>query len=106
VISLSSLFPKGRRRKAAAAERLSHAYTDVFCRQESAELVLADLAAFSGFYQVTPPGASDAEVRYAEGMRAVFARIERFRLLTPQERTQLEQAARQEAITSQKEGTI
>lgn len=106
MISLSSLFPQGRRRKASAADRLSNAYNEVFSRQESAELVLADLAAFSGFYQVTPPGASDAEVRYAEGMRAVFARIERFRLLTPTERTQLEQAARQEAITSQKEGTI
>lgn len=45
-------------------------------------MVLADIEAFSGYFQVTTADTPDAERSFSEGMRAVFGRIHTYRGLT------------------------
>lgn len=74
-------------------ERLASAYQAVFeGRGTKADcgIVLGDLASYSGFFTVLADGASDADLRDAEGRRKVFARI---LLLTDVSVAQLFQAA-------------
>lgn len=104
---LSSLYPLGRRRSVVSRKRLQTAYDSVFGRNDGAEdieIVLADLANFSGFYKVMDYGVSGEDRAHADGRRAVFARIHKFLRLTPNERTGLEIAARDEARTDSQEG--
>lgn len=101
--SASDGLPKGQRRGSKAAQRLVASYHEVFrTGREEAEIVLADLADFSGFYKVTPPGAGD--LSFNEGKRAVFARIFSFLRMTDEEIRGLETAARHEAVVSAEEG--
>ena len=103
--SVSSGLPAGSRRGAKARGKLAAAYREVFkLGREEAEIVLADLAAFSGFYRVTYPGAGD--LAFNEGMRAVYGHIFRFLRMTDQEIRELEEAARYEAVISSQEGDI
>lgn len=103
--SLSTLFPFGSRRRHKAGLRLVQAYREVFGKErEDAEIVLADLAAFSGFYRVTPPGAGD--MAFNEGKRAVFGHIFSMLRMTDEEVRRLEEAARHEAVVSAEEGDI
>jgi len=103
--SVSTGLPAGSRRGAKAQQKLTAAYREVFkVGREEAEIVLADLAEFSGFYRVTQPGAGD--LAFNEGMRAVYGRIFRFLRMTDQEIRELEEAARYEAVTSFQEGEI
>lgn len=44
--------------------------------KEDAELVLRDLEAFSGFWEVTTADTPDGESKFAEGQRSVFGRIQ------------------------------
>lgn len=63
---------------ATAQDRLVVAYTSVFSgagSKEDAEIVLSDLAAFTGFLNVSSPVMSEAQLRFAEGQRSVAARI-------------------------------
>ena len=69
-------------------------------------MVLADLAAHSGFYQVAAPGASAGELAEANGRRAVYGRVFRFLRLSGDEVRALEEAARQEALADAREGEI
>lgn len=43
--------------------------------REDFEIVLADLAAASGYFDITPSGVSGDTLRHNEGRREVFARI-------------------------------
>lgn len=68
---------------------------------EDAELIVADLANFTGFYRVHPP---DDQLSFQEGKRAAFGRLFYFLNLTEAEARALAEAARAEAIADQTEG--
>lgn len=83
---------------AQSEQALCTAYRDVFgVKKESVQLVMADLAAFTGFYQVVPQGTPNEALQYQEGSRAAFARIYHFLSLTDEQLMALEQAARSES---------
>jgi hypothetical protein len=109
MIHLRRLFERGGGRRARVNYRLAEAYRQVFTGnggREDAEIVLTDLAASSGFYTVTTPDMTDAQVRDAEGQRRVMARVLRFLRMSAEEVRALEEAARQETIHNQTEGLI
>ncbi len=98
---------KGDRRGSAAKLDLSDAMHAVFRGKPSEsqrDMVLVDLADFSGFYQVLGPGVSPDERAFREGARSVFGRILSHLNMTPDEREALEQATRHETLTTQFEG--
>lgn len=105
--SSASQMPAGRRRGAQASEHLTRAYLDVFGKEtESVEAVLADLANFTGFYKVAPPGTSPETLLYEQGLRAAFGRLSHFLSLPPERLEALEKAARAEALADEEEGLI
>ena len=88
---------------------LTQAYRNLFdgrATKQEAQMVLADLANHSGFYQVLPPGAGASELAEANGKRAAFGRLFRFLRLSTEELAELEQAARQEALADAREGEL
>lgn len=100
---------KGLSRTNTARERLVDAYQAVFegrGGRDDAEIVLADLAAFTGFFGVFAPGVTDAELRYAEGMRAVYGRIHARLRLSAEERVSLQEAAKLEGMHRNREGDV
>lgn len=107
---LSRLLPAGWRRGARARHQLTEAYTRVFfsggASKQDAQLVLVDLANFSGFYRVNGPGIDPNDRAFADGMRAVYGRLQRHLRLTDDEVRQLEEAARHEAIVDAQEGSL
>ncbi len=103
----SSPYKPGLKRGFNATKDTVQAYRAVFGghgSKEETELVLADLANFSGFYQVTTPADGPEAVRYSEGQRSVFARILRFMRMSSAELAALEAAARAERLTDENEG--
>lgn len=96
-----------RKRGSAAQDKLTKAYRDVFLRKdESVEIVLADLANFCGFYKVPPIGSPPETLLVDQGLRAAFGRLFSF-LSLPEDRLKaLEEAARREAIADSEEGLI
>ncbi len=89
----------------AATYELADAYLNVFDRRkEQVQLVLADLASFTGFYAVTRAEAPPDARAYADGKRAAFERLFYFLNLTDEERGFLEKAARFETNVSLKDG--
>lgn len=81
-------------------QQLVAAYRSVFGRKgEDVEIVLADLAAHTGFYLVEPPGSdlSQFQAGYNAGQRAAFGRIFHFLSLSDDHLRALEIAARQES---------
>jgi hypothetical protein len=99
--SLCALFPRGRRRGYQAQERLTQAYQEVFTgkpNREDQELVLADLAKESGFFQYAHASAMTSEQLWQrEGARVLFGRIYEHITLEEADRRALETAARREA---------
>lgn len=84
--------------RAQADERLINAYRNVFGRlDEDVELVLTDLASFTGFYQVEAGGIDGNDLNHQAGRRAVFGRIFSFLNLTSEQLQAMEQASRDEA---------
>lgn len=80
--------------------QLVAAYKEVFGKEsEAVEIVLADLAAHTGFYLVDPPGAdlSLYQAGHSAGQRAAFGRLFHFLTLSDQKLRALEEAAREEA---------
>jgi len=68
---------------------------------EDQELVLVDLAHFSGFYRVTPPESGDRDhIVFNEGMRTLYGRIFQYLRMSNDEIRSLETAARQTAAHS------
>lgn len=85
---------------AQTEQQLHAAYLEVFGKQtEAAEIVLADLAAQTGFYMVEPPDAdlSLYQAGYSAGQRAAFGRLYQYLTLSDEQLHSLEIAARQEA---------
>lgn len=104
---MSAGFKPGERRSAVAAEELTRAYHAVFGNgSNDAEIVLADLANYCGFYQVPPPDASAEQLRYEQGLRTAYARIHHFLSLTREQHQALETAARAESLADNEEGLI
>jgi hypothetical protein len=96
-----------RPRGSKAQLRLTQAYLDVFTREdESTEMVLADLANFCGFYKVPPIGAPPETLLVDQGLRAAFGRLLSFLSLPEARLKALEEAARQEAMADDEEGTF
>ena len=88
------------RRGAQSENELSLCYARVFSAtgtQADCQIVLADLANASGFFQVSGPTVSDTQRAFADGKRAMMSRIMRYVNMPPQMRMQLEQAAMMEA---------
>lgn len=80
--------------------QLKAAYSEVFSKQtEAVEIVLADLAAQTGFYMVEPPDADLTlfQAGYSAGQRAAFGRLFHFLSLSDEQLRALEVAAREEA---------
>lgn len=105
--SIANKFPAGKRRQSAAELRLVSAYQQVFQgnpTREDQEIVLADLARYTGFLMFHAKEATDADLRYGEGMRSVFGHIHGHLSLTPEQREGLFRAARAEAQADAAEG--
>jgi hypothetical protein len=65
-------------RSAAAQRRLLEAYRALFegtGGKEDAEVVMVDLAQFSGYFQFAGPSATHGERAYNDGARSVFGHI-------------------------------
>ena len=104
-------FPLARRfaaaRGAEAEQRLTLAYRNVFSpRDPDVQIVLADLADFTGFYRVNGQGIAPDDRAFSDGMRAAFGRLFRFINLTDEERAALVEAARAETLASATQGTL
>jgi RNA-binding protein YlmH len=89
-----------RRDTYAAHVKLASAYQNVFKGspdQEQQELVLADLAAQSGFYKVSHSSLSSDALRQQEGKRELFGHIFAMLAMSAEDKHALEIAARHEA---------
>jgi hypothetical protein len=87
--------------KPTADTRLIMAYQNIFAKGgEDVELILADLAAFCGFYQVEQGGVTADDLNHHAGRRAVFGRIFSFLALSDSQLAALEQASRDEAAST------
>lgn len=110
MIKLRGLFKRGYRRGASARLLMRGAYRRVLVEgnstQQDRDLVLADLANLTGFYRISLADASDAELRFAEGKRAVMARIIHHLRMPPEIQQQLEAAAKDEQLTNTEEGEL
>ncbi|CAM5776269.1 hypothetical protein LMIY3S_05443 [Labrys miyagiensis] len=73
----------GRARGKEAQLRLALAYHNLFAAGSAdAQLVLADLADFTGFYRVNGPGIPPDDRAFSDGMRAAFGRLFHGSLMT------------------------
>lgn len=90
-----------------AEATLVDAYQSVFGgHSPDVEIVLADLADFTGFYRVNAQGIPPDDRAFSDGMRAAFGRLFRFLNQTDEEKRALSRAAREEAMASAEEGII
>ncbi|MCP4072299.1 MAG: hypothetical protein GY742_11250 [Hyphomicrobiales bacterium] len=105
--TLSDLFAPGKRRGPQALERLQGAYERLFfscgASIEDQQIVLADLAAYSGHFFVDGANSSDEEIREANGKRLIMGRIIRLGLGKEGDLSALYKAAVKETQTNQKE---
>lgn len=101
-------FKQGQRRGARQTLVLSDAYKAVFAMRnptpEALEMVMNDLAEFSGYFAVSPRGSSEADVNYDNGQRSVFARIKSLTGLYGDDLERLRVAALLEMQISNEEG--
>lgn len=92
-------------RSPSATQELAKAYLSVFDKKrDDVQMVLADLADFTGFYAVSSEDKPPDARAYADGKRAAFGRLFRFLNLTDEERGFLEKAARAETNVSLRDG--
>lgn len=93
---------KFQRRDLEAQIALTRAYRQVFYGnpdRAQQQMVLADLAARSGYYKVlSPRSASDKDLWFSEGNRHLFGVIFGHLSMTPEDVAGLENAARHEAM--------
>lgn len=76
--SVSTLVGRGMNTDLKVEEELSQAWQAIFegrGSREDAELAFSDLAAYSGYFSVSPSGTSGEQQLRAEGRRDVMARI-------------------------------
>lgn len=84
-----------------AEHRIGQAYQAVFLGQptkDDQEIVLMDLANYTGFYRVTGPGGTPDQMPFDNGKRAAFGRVFRFLRMSNDEFASLEAAARETAV--------
>jgi hypothetical protein len=94
-------------RSAEAELRLALAYRNVFNPQNAdVQIVLSDLADFTGFYRVNGVGIPPDDRAFSDGMRAAFGRLFRFLNLTDEEKAALVEAARAETLVSATQGIL
>lgn len=70
-----------RTSEAAVDQRLQQAYAAFFSgtpRREDCDIILADLAFYSGYYNTTSMETPADQVKYSEGRRDVFGRMVRY----------------------------
>ena len=105
--TIAKIFEPGKRRTAGAQQRLQQAYEALFSGNGSvqdAEIVLADIATFTGYNLITEPkGATSEELWYNEGRRSVAGRIVKFAALPGEARMQLAEAVRMEVAATNME---
>ncbi len=97
---------KGNKRGPAAKLDLQNAYAAVFQGTPSEiqrDMVLVDLATFSGFYSVAPEGAN---LSRHEGARSVYGRIHSFLTMTDAEKTAFEVTVRDAHFVDSFEGEL
>lgn len=105
-LPLARLFPD-RARGNEARLKLALAYHNVFdTRKEDVQIILADLANFTGFYRVNGPDIPPDNRAFSDGMRAAFGRLFRFINLTDEEQAALVDATRAESLVSAKQDDI
>lgn len=101
-------FPAGKRRGPTATLILAGSYAAVFSQRrptpEALEMVMNDLAEFSGYFAVLPTGAGLAEFAEANGKRSIFARILSLSGISEVERERLRADALIEMQISNAEG--
>lgn len=103
--SLETQFPAGDRRGDEAHERLARAYRNFFSTEDG-QIVLADIVDYAGYYTVCDYSVGALGLADHNARRAVIGRIIHFLRLTPDEFAELERAARQAKVTSNREGNI
>lgn len=86
----------------AKAKELQRAYQAVFTSPDG-QIVLADLAANSGFYFASDANLTERQAGYGDGRKAVYARILGMLRLTEREREDLEIGFREEVISQQED---
>lgn len=102
---VSRLFREQAASPAEAELRLALAYQRTFTgtpNNEDQELVLVDLADYSGFYRVTPVDTGRDQIVFNEGLRSLYGRIFRYLRMSDHERQSLEAAARETAASRQR----
>ena len=100
--------PAGRRRGAAANVALIDAYKHVFtglCVNKQIDLVMADLAEFTGYFAVPPEGTTLEGMYRDAGRREVFARILSLIGVSSTDRELIRAAALEELGISNEEGS-
>lgn len=88
---------------------LGRAYRDLFAAngtKQDADMVLVDLANFSGYYRIAPIGSDGIALARHEGRREVMGRILSHLRQTQVEIDGLEKAVRHEALVDQIEGEL
>lgn len=108
VTTTVDVLPPGSRRGLNATLKLTEAYNQVFSKpgvREDVDLVLADLAEYSGYFATMPIDAPDRALQRMEGRREVFARILSLFGVTGEEREELRRAALREMTASIDEGS-
>lgn len=99
------IFDEGARRGAQSTIDLHQAYAEVFDRaRPGVDMVLGDLAEFTGYFFVSPRGSSHGDLERMEGMREVFARILNLIALPMPQLEALRLAAIEEQRISNEEG--
>ena len=88
---------------ATREKKLAEAYRSTFIgspTKAETDMVLADLATFTGFFTALGPEASGDALRYVEGRRSVFAHIQVYLKMTGANLDELHRAALVEASSS------
>ena len=106
---LARRFQTGFRRKEEAKLKLTEAYehfAEGTASRQDYELIMVDLAHYSGYFAVTAPNTPPDEVIRREGQRYVYERIMSFVCMTPGARDELQHAAAAEMAADRAEGKI
>jgi hypothetical protein len=104
----SDIYKEGSRRTAPQTLRLAAAYEAVFVKrrpmQEDVDLVMADLAEFSGYFTTAPTSTNSNDLWDLNGKRSVFARILSLIAIPRVQLEELRKAALDEMHISNTEG--
>lgn len=103
--TIANYLSPGRRRGAHARLELTESYR-VALSGDAGKVVVADLANFTGFFEVTAAHAPPEIRAFNDGKRAAFWRLFHFLNLSDEERASLMAAVRLETSTDAAEGYL